>query len=218
MNTTATAPPSVRQRSAPVASRASFQEFLPQNPARAVYKDVMWLKSRTEQSDDLLVRDVLDGNGVAYAELVRRHERLVHAAAWAILRDHHAAQDVTQETFVKAYRGLAGIRLRNAFGPWLLTIARRTATDVARARRRTVSIPDLPHNAPADAIDEDGSALLLAALARLPDHEQQVVLLRYFEDLPVADIAARLGGTVNTITKRLSRGLGRLRAQLKEMP
>jgi RNA polymerase sigma-70 factor (ECF subfamily) len=55
-------------------------------------------------------------------------------------------------------------------------------------------------------------------VARLPDHEQQVILLRYFEDLSVADIATQLGSPIGTVTKRLSRGLSRLRDRLKEMP
>jgi RNA polymerase sigma factor (sigma-70 family) len=65
---------------------------------------------------------------------------------------------------------------------------------------------------------EEDSASLLAALARLPARQQQVLLLRYFEDLPVAEIANRLGSPVGTVTKQLSRGLLRLREQLKEKP
>jgi RNA polymerase sigma-70 factor (ECF subfamily) len=178
----------------------------------------MSLKLRLEQSDELLIRQILGGNTPAYAELVRRHERLVHSVAWSIIRDHHAAQDVTQETFIKAYRKLADVRSHNAFGPWLLTIARRTATDWVRTRRSTVSIPDIGQMSSADPGDEEQAAMLLAALARLPTHEQQVLLLRYFEDLPVAEIAERLASPVGTITKRLSRGLDRLRKQLQEFP
>ena len=63
---------------------------------------------------------------------------------------------------------------------------------------------------------EDDAALILSAPRGIPDREQQVLLLRYFDDLAVADIAALLGCPVGTVTKQLSRALARLRDRLKE--
>jgi RNA polymerase sigma factor (sigma-70 family) len=64
----------------------------------------------------------------------------------------------------------------------------------------------------------EDAARILSALAHIPDHEQQVLLLRYFDDLAVADIAARLGCAVGTVTKKISRALTRLRDHLQERP
>ena len=186
-----------------------------------VYSDMESFETRSEQPDDRLIREVLAGNRDAYVHLVRRYERQVHAAAWAILRNHQAAEDATQETFIKAYDKLTTLRTGCRFGPWLLAIVRRTATDHARIKKRLVFVPTLP-DLPAleasadDAPNEDDAALILSVLACLSDREQQVILLRYFDDLAVADIAARLGCPVGTVTKQLSRALTRLRGRIKE--
>jgi RNA polymerase sigma-70 factor (ECF subfamily) len=184
--------------------------------APIVYMDMQSFEDHSEQPDDHLIRAVLAGNRDAYADLVRRYGRQVHAAAWAILRNHQAAEDLTQETFIKAYDKLTTLRAPGGFGPWLLTIVRRKATDCARRKRRLVFVPTVPDMQWLDVPAEEDAALVLSALARIPDREQQVVLLRYFDDLAVADIAALLGRPVGTVTKQLSRALTRLRNLLKE--
>ena len=77
-------------------------------------------------------------------------------------------------------------------------------------------VPTLPDTPSIEVPAEEDAAQVLAELARLPDHEQQVLLLRYFDDLPVADIAAFLRRPIGTVTKQLSRALTRLRDRLKE--
>jgi RNA polymerase sigma-70 factor, ECF subfamily len=176
------------------------------------------LESHVVRSDEQLVREVLTGQRDAYAELVRRYERHVYAAAWAILRDHQTAEDVTQETFVKAYNKLATLRAKSTFGAWLLTIVRRTATDRARSKSPLVLVPAVPDVPSPDAPAEVDAAAVLSALERIPDRERQVLLLRFFDDLAVADIATRLGCPVGTVTKRLSRAVARLQDRLRHIP
>jgi RNA polymerase sigma factor (sigma-70 family) len=179
---------------------------------------VTFSETHPERSDAHLIREVLAGRRDVYAVLVRRYERHLHAAAWAILRDHHAAEDVTQETFIKGYSKLATLRAGRSFGPWLLAIVRRTATDRARSKNRRVLVA-VPSETPSvDTPAEEDAALVLGALSRIPEREQQIVLLRYFDGLAVADIASRLGCPVGTVTKRLTRALGRLRDRVREMP
>jgi RNA polymerase sigma-70 factor (ECF subfamily) len=168
------------------------------------------------QADGDLIDEVLAGNRGAYADLVRRYERHVHAAAWGVLRDHHTAQDVTQETFIKAYEKLGALRKRHTFGVWILKIARRRAIDLARGKKRFVFVSVMPDIPTPEVFAKEDAARILAAMARLPEREQQVLLFRYFNDLSMADIAATLGRPVGTITKRLSRALVRLRDRLKE--
>jgi RNA polymerase sigma-70 factor, ECF subfamily len=171
------------------------------------------------ESDGEMIRRVLAGDRDAYAGLVRRHERYVHAAAWAIVRDHHWAQDVTQDTFLKGYDELASLHRPAAFGAWLLTIVRRQAIDHARRKDRLIFVPAVPEVQTSDAPgEEEDAARILDAVARLSIHEQQVVMLRYFQGAGVAEIAALLGSPVGTVTKQLSRALTRLRGRLKELP
>jgi RNA polymerase sigma-70 factor (ECF subfamily) len=168
------------------------------------------------QSDDSLVREVLGGSRDAYAILVRRYERQAHAAAWAILRDHHAAQDVAQDSFIKAYGQLGQLRQPRTFGIWLLAIARRTAADRVRGKKRLVFVPTVPDTATFDAPAESDADQILTLVASLPSREQQVLLFRYVDSLSVSEIAMLAGSPVGTVTKQLSRALSRLRDRLKE--
>jgi len=129
----------------------------------------------TVLSDDALIRDILAGHPEAYGNLVRRYERQVHAVIWAILRDHHAAQDAAQDTFLKAYAQLPSLRSPKSFGSWVLAIARRTAADRLRTATRltfTAALPDAPTLDPAPPAfpaQQDDAILLLKNLAQLPD-------------------------------------------------
>jgi RNA polymerase sigma-70 factor (ECF subfamily) len=160
-----------------------------------------------------LVDAVLDGNKEAFAILVRRYERPVRAIALAVLGDHHSATDVSQDAFVKAYQELAGLRKPEAFGPWLMKIARRCALDSARRKPREMTLEPAVAGAiesPNGQLDEDKQALL-AAVVRLPEAERQVVMLRYFAGHSAKDVAGIVGRSVGTVTKQLSRAHKRLR-------
>jgi RNA polymerase sigma-70 factor (ECF subfamily) len=176
------------------------------------------------RADAEIVRDVLRGDRGAFAALVARHERAVWATAWRVLRDGHAAADAGQEAFLQAFNRLDALRRPDRFGAWLLRIARRESIRMARRRARDPSRP----LAEADAAGVDpshdrgrttglsaDSERLLAAVARLPEHERIVVVLHYLDGLPVAEIASALGRPVGTVTKQLSRAIGRLKLTTK---
>ncbi|MDG3004630.1 RNA polymerase sigma factor [Paludisphaera mucosa] len=165
------------------------------------------------QPDAEIVRDVLRGDRTAFAALVARHERAAWATARRVLRDDHAAADAAQEAFLLAFRRLGDLQRPERFGVWLLRIARREAVRMARARARS---PDHAFDEPAEEPFEASrlsadSEELLAAVARLPEHERLVVALHYLEGRTVAEVASALGRPVGTVTKQLSRAIGRLR-------
>src|ERR1700733_5010493 len=81
----------------------------------------------TVRSDAQLVISTIAGDASAFADLVARHERPMRAIAFYILRDHHAAEDATQDAFVAAYQSLPKLRDPGSFGPWTATILRRRA-------------------------------------------------------------------------------------------
>ncbi len=169
------------------------------------------------RTDAELVNAVLSGEKELFAELVKRYERTVRAVALDVLGDYHSATDVSQDAFVRAYERLAGLRKPEAFGPWLMKITRRCAFDSARRRpketRLEIKIAAAIEN-PDGRLDEDKQRLL-AAVVKLPIAEKQVVMLRYFGDNSVNDVANLLGRSVGTVTKQLSRARVRLRKILE---
>jgi RNA polymerase sigma-70 factor, ECF subfamily len=170
------------------------------------------------QSDNELVRSVLGGNRQAFAQLVERYEHAVFAVAMKVLGDRDAAADAAQNAFVAAYGKLGRLRDGHAFGGWLMVIARREALDAARTRPRMIPLPlgDYPACETADDGLDEKLRELKDAVFLLPDHEQRVVMLRYFDSYPVADIARITGRSASTVTKQISRALSRLRKKLGE--
>lgn len=153
-----------------------------------------------------------DGSAEALERLFRRHWPSAHRAAYLIVQDATAAEDIAQEAFLAAIRALDRFDRRRPFGPWLHRIVVNRAIDWARARalRREVAAeaaPDTGATARADAPSRD----LVTALAALsPDH-RAVVVLRYLLDYTPGEIADALDlprGTVNSRLRRALDGLG----------
>lgn len=171
------------------------------------------------RSDAELVRAARGGDRGAFGELVTRYRRAACAAAAQVLGDPHAAQDAAQEAFVSAYRKLAGLRRASAFGRWVVKIARREATDMARRRRPAASLelrPDPPDPRDDGRLDET-SRLLLSAVMALPAHQRTAVMLRHFEGCDLRAIAEITGRSVGTVSKQLTRAHGRLREMLEDV-
>lgn len=175
-------------------------------------------------SDSELISEVLSGAVDRYAELIRRYERSVRAAVWSMVGDQHLAEDVTQEVFVQAYRKLESLRAAGAFGPWLLTIARRRALRAARQCKPAVSLETIPYET-ADSFGDTSShngdleerqQRLLAAVNRLNAQERLAVTLRYFDGFSTLAIAEATGCSESAVSKRLSRARERLKRWLAE--
>jgi RNA polymerase sigma-70 factor (ECF subfamily) len=171
------------------------------------------------KTDGDLVQEVLHGRREAFADLVQRHESSVRAVAMAILHDFHIAQDAVQDTFVNAYQNLAALRNLNAFGPWVLKIARCQALRLRKQKAREPSYEEtmeIPNSSRDGKLDQR-SQELLSIMTKLPEHEQRVILLKHFDFRSIQEIAALVGAPVGTITKQLSRAYARLRNRLEEM-
>jgi len=170
------------------------------------------------QSDAEITKMVLNGEKQAFAVLVERYERPVRAVALNVLGDYHRAADAAQDAFVKAYEKLPGLQKPAAFGPWLMKITRRCAIDLARrAPKETHLEPQVAAEIESRDVRLDrDKQYLLAAVARLPKAEQQVIMLRYLGANSVKEVGRILGRSVGTVTKQLSRAHKRLRKMLKE--
>jgi RNA polymerase sigma-70 factor, ECF subfamily len=169
------------------------------------------------RSESALVRAAQDGSEEALEALFRRHWQRAHRAAYLIVRDPQAAEDITQEAFLAAIRSLERFDRRRPFGPWLHRIVVNRAIDHARARalRREVQEGSAGEAVAAPdrrGLDED----VAAALVELGVEQRVAIVLRYLLDYTPGEIARILDLPRGTVNSRLRRGLDRLAAELAE--
>ena len=157
----------------------------------------------------------------AFAQLVDQHQDVAFRYAFRILGDRHLAQDATQEAFITAYQQLAQLREPAAFPGWLRRIVQTQCNRLTRGKRLPTTPLDNSQHAPSpDAdpanllLEQDMKVHILTAIAALPEHEQVVVRLFYFDGYSIKDVAAALKLPVTTIKKRLQYARTRLRGQL----
>jgi RNA polymerase sigma-70 factor (ECF subfamily) len=157
-------------------------------------------------------------------DVYRAYGRSVYAVAYKVLGDRGLAEEATQQAFVKAWRAAENFDESRELGPWLASIARRTAIDVYRREAVRVADP-LDNVAPGDpalATEPEQAALYDAwevrqAVDDLPDEEQEVVRLQHFEGLTHVEIAERLAVAVGTVKSRSFRAHKRLAALLAHL-
>ncbi len=152
------------------------------------------------------------GDTKAFAELVERHGIPVYRLCFAILRSHAEAEDAAQETMIHAWRELPKLRRPGAWSGWLRRIAVRSSIDVARSRRRLVeidpAIPSLSRDPADGSADRDE---MERALLTLAPSDRALLVLRFYIDLEVPDIAEAMGIPVGTAKSRLHRAIAQLR-------
>ena len=167
------------------------------------------------------IRAAQNGSEEALERLFRRHWPAAHRAAYLIVHDGAAAEDIAQEAFLSAIRALDRFDRRRAFGPWLNRIVVNRAIDWSRARaiRREVAaegLADVP--APRGAPGNPYSDELMTALAALSPEHRAVVVLRYLLEYTPGEIAGVLGLPRGTVNSRLRRALDGLESGLEERP
>lgn len=183
--------------------------------------------------DERLIRAAQAGDLNSFNAVVVRHERAVYNLCLRLLRDMAAAEDASQETFLKAWTAIGTFR-GGLVRPWLLRIATNRCYDVLRARGRRPadsldheefeSEPIWTSHAPAGEPPEvfaaraELSVHLERALATLPEDQRLVVILSDVHGHPYDEIAEITGVAVGTVKSRLSRARARLRDALRADP
>jgi RNA polymerase sigma-70 factor (ECF subfamily) len=158
-----------------------------------------------------LVRSAQSGSSAAFEDLFRLHWSRAHRAAYLVVHDAAAAEDIAQESFLAAVRNLDRFDRRRPFGPWLHRIVVNRAIDHARARAlraETELQTDLPAAAQGGAAPDSE---LLAAIARLPPEQRAVIVLRHLLEYTPGEIAEMLDLPRGTVNSRLRRGLDAMR-------
>ena len=184
----------------------------------------------SDPSDSDLVRRCLRGDEEAYRLLVQRHERPVYHIIWRMVANSEDARDLTQETFVKAFRALDQFDQNRTFSYWINKIATNLSIDFLRKRRlRTVSIdadpedddrrpPTLRDGAPLPdrQLEQRQTGEMLGRLVeRLAPHYRVVVHLRHTQQRSYEEIAEMLNLPLGTVKARLHRAHNQLRAWIR---
>lgn len=176
-----------------------------------------------EEVETDLVAKAQAGNLFAYEELVRRYQRRVYAVACRIVRRHDIAEDVAQDTFIRAYHALGRFEAGRPFGPWVVRIAVNLAINQRRSpRAREDGLPEGHRETPArdggplaHLLEKEAGSVLDRALAELPQEQRAVFVLRVSENLSYQEIAETLGLATGTVMSRLSRAREKLRVALQ---
>lgn len=175
-----------------------------------------------EEAERQLVRRAQAGEGEAFGELVRRYQRPVYRLAYRLLMHHADAEDVVQETFVRAYRYLQSFDPRRSFQRWLYAIAVRECHRLQRREGR-LSVVELDESLPDPAwvsspervyAHRELGAEIQRALLKLSWHQRTALILSAVEGLPSAEVAEVLGCSATTARIHLFRARKNLRRAL----
>jgi RNA polymerase sigma-70 factor (ECF subfamily) len=166
-----------------------------------------------------LVRACQAGDRAAFDRLVERHQRDVYRLCYRYLGNHEDANDLAQETFLRAWRSLGRFRGESAFSTWLYRIAVNACLNQRAARRPLTQelddrLADPGAGAQAGVENADEARRVRAAVARLPEKQRATLILKVYQDLTHEEVAGVLGATVGTVKSNLFHALANLRRLL----
>ncbi len=152
----------------------------------------------------------------------REYGRLVYSVSKSVIGSAELAEEITQQTFLKAWRAAATVDPGRDLAPWLVTIARRTAIDMYRqeSRQKAGNLDDVSVSHPAlvvqpPSVDQTWESWQVRqALEELPDDERELMRLQHTEGLSQSQVAERLGVPLGTVKSRTHRAHRRLAARL----
>jgi RNA polymerase sigma-70 factor (ECF subfamily) len=181
-------------------------------------------------TDEELVARSVGGDAESFNQLILRWERPIYALAYRVLGRDEDARDVCQETFLRAFRGLAAFKGQAKFSSWLYRIALNLCRDWIRRERRNpvVQAPDgvelldiAAERQPVEAIEDyvarqDMNRAVARAMLTLPEEQRTAIILKEYQGLTFREIADLLGCPLSTVKTRLYQGLTVLRRQLED--
>lgn len=172
----------------------------------------------------------------AFEQIVAEHQQRIYRLLLTLLRDADAAQSLTQECFLRAYRKRAGFRGEASVGTWLAHIAVNLARDHGRSRARRFwervlgrerreedaesqagRVPDRAPSPERSLLAREGTATVWALAAELPGRQREVFLLRFAEEMSLEEIAQALDLEVGTVKAHLFRAVAVMRRRLEEL-
>jgi RNA polymerase sigma-70 factor (ECF subfamily) len=181
-----------------------------------------------EPSDDELIQKVKEGDSYSYDLLVKRYQRRIYFLAYRMVGSHETADDIAQETFIKAYFAIESFKIGHSFYTWLYRICMNLS--INSLKRRRLVIPESQFKEEANPLERRGGGAdpserfalkemeerIESAIDSLPPKYKAVLLLRVYEELSYEEIAETLEITEGTVMSRLFRARERMHELLKE--
>ena len=175
--------------------------------------------------DQILVKEFQGGNQSAFNQLILKHQRRIFNLTYKMVRNIEEAKDLTQEIFVKAYRGLNNFKGESSFSTWLYQIAVNSAINFSTGKRwkNLVSIlevkePEAGWGNPLQEIRRDEVNLAIDnAVLSLPAQQRSVFILRYYEELPYQEIAKLTGRTEGALKANYFQAVKKLQKKLAHL-
>ncbi len=178
-----------------------------------------------ERDDDVkLIRKILSGDDAAFSVLVDKYRKSIHALAWREIRDFHYAEEIVQDTFLRAYKKLPTLKNHHQFVGWLHVIAQRLCIDWKRKQKLVMQslegtrLEEIEQSSYTYHMSEQRvierteycHKFVQKLLKKLPENERTTVKLYYLDEMSTKEIGKYLGVSVNTITSRLQRARKRI--------
>lgn len=181
-------------------------------------------------SDSKLVSLYKQGNEEAFEQLLKRHKARIYTTIYLIVKDNYVAEDLLQETFVKAINTIMGGRYNEEgkFLPWITRIAHNLSIDYFRKEKRypTMILEDgskvfntlefAEDSAESLQIKNDTHSKLRDLIQELPDAQKEVLIMRHYMDMSFQEIAENTGVSINTALGRMRYALINMRKKMKQ--
>ena len=183
-----------------------------------------------ELSDSKLVSLYIKGNEESFEVLLNRYKSKVFTNIYLIVKDTYIAEDLTQDTFIKAIKTLRGNRYNEEgkFKPWILRIAHNLAIDYFRKKKRyptivmedgsnvfnTLAFSEAPYEN--IQVQEDTKKKLRSFIEELPENQREVIMMRHYQEMSFQDIAESTDVSINTALGRMRYALINLRKKMKQ--
>ena len=167
------------------------------------------------KGDILYIEQVLSGKINAFSFIVDRHKDQAYNLAFRICGNHEEAEEIAQDSFLKAYKSLRGFKMKSSFATWLYRIVYNTAISRLRIKNKGVlSLEDFPADATdfigsntseEEAEKEYRSSLLSFALQKISEEERGLISLYYYEDMSIEEISDVTGISKSNVKVRMFR-------------
>ena len=205
-------------------ARALAENYKPEWTLRVVQPDPAPVSDRSlfvDMNEEQLVAACVAGHREAFEIIVERHRRTVYQLCYRFVGNHEDASDLSQDVFVRAYKGLQRFRGQSSLGTWLYRIGVNVCLNRVSAKRPlTEPIDARPHvderapDAAGELLRAERAAEVRAAIARLPNKQRATVILRVYHELSHEEIAGILGSSVGAVKANFFHALGNLKRLL----